>query len=494
MKIRSAFLLQLATATIPSLILLSVVPAVRSRLGLDAFAGFSVIVSAVGLLSILDGGLGRAVTYFVSMARSKGGVYRAHAAVLGGLAVGIGLAIVVMVAGAVLLGFLNGESFLTARKAIYVLLVFCPAFVAGSVLKGALEGQQRFALSAALQLTHGALIGIAPLFVIAHSDDLSLYAWIVGAARISLVGALLYASRLFSPGSWRLARTAREHARRLFHYSKWLFFSNIVGLCIIFADRFVISGYFNSSVVAAYVLPMELIARGQLLVGAFCSVIFPKLVTHVQRAIGRDFAALISDAQGLVVSAIVAIGFVCAPLMEPMMGWWLGHALAPQAALIALVGIVGLALVSSSSISMLAINGMGHTRQVAILHAAELPLYLGLLYLATVHASLMGLLAAWLFRLIFDAFGMELILRSLVLKAKDRMPLYVGKKVRRWTLLIALTLALLGLIFSGATISSRASIYWAAVGAVCSIAVLVSFGLRLRDSISTSPSTPRTAP
>ncbi len=494
MKVRSAFLLQVATATIPSLILLSVVPVVRSRLGLDAFAGFAVIVSAVGLLSILDGGLGRAVTYFVSVARSKGGARRAHAAVLGGMAVGVGLAIVVMVAGTALLRFLNGESFLTARNAMYVLLAFCPAFIAGSVLKGALEGQQRFALSAALQLTHGTLIGIAPLFVIDHSEDLSLYSWMVGAARISLMGALLYASGLVVPSSWRLVRSARVHARRLFQYSKWLFFSNIVGLCIIFADRFVIAGYFNSSIVAAYVLPMELIARGQLLVGAFCSVIFPKLVAHVQRATGRDFAALICNAQGLVISANVAIGFVCVPFMEPIMGWWLGHALAPQAATIALVGIVGLALVSSSSISMLAINGMGHTRQVAILHAAELPLYLGLLYLATLHASLEGLLAAWLFRLIVDAFGMEVILRSLVKKVSDRIPMDVEKTVLRWTLLIALTFTLLVLIFRGSSISSRSSLYWAAAGAACSIAVLVSFGLRLRDSISTSPNTLRPVP
>lgn len=493
MKIRSAFLLQVATSTIPSLILLSVVPIVRNRLGLEAFAGFSVIVSAIGLLSILDGGLGRAVTYFVSKARSRGEARRANGAVLGGIAVGVGLAIIVLAAATMLLGFLNGESFLIARNAIYALLIFSPAFIASSVLKGALEGQQRFALSAVLQLTHGAFIGIAPIFVINHSEDLSMYAWIVGAARISLMGALLYASGLVSASSWRLVRTVSGYSRRLFNYSKWLFFSNIVGLCIIFADRFVISGFFNSSVVAAYVLPMELIARGQLLVGAFCSVVFPRLVTHVQHSTRRDVAALVNDAQGFVVAAIVAIAFVFAPFMESMMGWWLGHALAPQATLIALVGIVGLALVSSSSISMLAINGMGHTRQVAFLHAAELPLYLCLLYLATVHASLKGLLAAWLIRLIFDALGMELILRSLVLKTTNRMTLDIKKTVRRWILLLALTVALLTLIFSEAFVSSRSSFYWAIVGAVCSIAVLVSFGLRLRDSISTSQTTPLTA-
>lgn len=484
MKIRSAFLLQVATASIPSLILLSVVPVVKSRLGIDAFAGFAVIVSAIGLLSILDGGLGRSVTYFVSMARTKGGVRSAHAAVIGGMAVGFGLAIVVMVAGAALLGFLNGESFLIARNALCILLAFCPAFIACSVLKGALEGQQRFALSAALQLSHGALIGIAPLLLIAHSDDISFYAWVVGVARISLMGALLYATGLALPSFFSLVRSVGVHSHRIFQYSKWLFFSNIIGLCIIFADRFVIAGYFNSSVVAAYLLTMELISRGQLLVGAFCSVIFPKLVTHVQRATSLDFAGLIRDAQGLVITANLAIGFVSVPLMEPMMSWWLGHTLAPQAAQIALVGIVGLALVSSSSISMLAINSMGHTRQVAILHASELPLYFALLYVATVQMSLQILLAAWLFRLVIDAFGMEMILHSLVKKATVRLVTDAAKDVFRWPLLITLIFALLALIFCGPFISSTSSLYWAAAGAACSIAFFVNFVLRLKNLIA----------
>jgi O-antigen/teichoic acid export membrane protein len=493
MKIHSAFSLQVATATIPSLILLAVVPVVRSRLDLDTFAGFAVIVSAIGLLSVLDGGMGRAATYFVSMTGLKGGAFRARAALLGGLAVGAGFAMVVMVAATLSLAFLDGALFVTAHDALYVLLLFYPAFVAGSILKGALEGQQRFALLAALQLTHGALIGIAPLFVITRAADLSDYAWVVGAARISLVAALLFATGMVAPGTRRLTRSMGVHGSRLFHYSKWLFFSNIVGLCIIFADRFVIAGYFDSSVVAAYVLPMELIARGQILVGAFCSVIFPKLVMHIQRASGHDLATLIGDTQGLLIAATLTLGFVCIPLMEPLMGWWLGHALAPQAATIALVGIVGLALVSGSSISMLAINGMGHTRQVAVLHMAELPLYLGLLYLAVLQASLYMLLAAWLIRLSFDLIGMEVILRTLVKQGSNHVPL-ARRTAQRWMLLIALICALLLLVFLGPTVSSRSLLYWSVAGVAVSVLALTCSGFRLRASILTSPVTSCQAP
>lgn len=488
MKIHSAFTLQVATATIPSLILLLVVPVIRSRLGLDAFAGFSVIVAAVGFLSILDGGLGRTITYFVSVARSKGVLSQEQVSVISGMAVGVGFSIVMMLASSVLLQLLDGKSFMTARNAIFILLFFCPAFVAGSILKGALEGQQRFALSAALQLTHGAFIGIAPLIVINHAEDLSQYALIIGAARISLMLALFYATGLFTKVSWRLLRSAGMQINYIFHYSKWLFFSNIVGLCIIFSDRFAIAGYFDSIIVAAYVLPMELIARGQLLVSAFSSVIFPKLVAHVQRARGHDFAALLNNAQGLVVAVNLAIGFVCVPLMEPLMSWWLGSTLAPQAATIALVGIVGLTLVSSSSISMLAINGLGHTRQVAILHGIELPLYLGLLYFATIHASLQMLLGAWLLRLLIDAFGMQVILHSLVQPTSTRTYFYSDKKVLHWVLLTALAFTLLVLIFRRPFISIQSLLYWSLTGAACSIAVLVTFSLRLRAAISTQQS------
>ena len=171
------------------------------------------------------------------------------------------------------------------------------------------------------------------------------------------------------------------------------------------------------------------------------------------------------------------------------MGWWLGQVLAAQAATIALVGIVGLALVSSSSLSLLAINGMGHTRQVAMLHAAELPLYLSLLYLATMDNSLTLLLAAWLVRLLFDALGMELILRSLFKKAAAGRSLDGAKTLFGRSLLAALIGTLLALIFRASYLSPGWLHACAAAGAACALMAMVNFGLRLRHLLSASPTT-----
>lgn len=491
MKIHLAFSLQLAASAIPSLILLAVVPLIRGRLELDAFAGFAVIVSAISLLSVLDGGLGRAATYFVSVAGVRSGAFRSRAALLGALAVGAGFAVVGMATGVLALEFLDGTAFVVARDALFVLLMFYPAIVAGSILKGGVEGQQRFALSAGLQLTHGVVIGIAPLFVIWCAADLAVYAWLVGVARVGLVLALLSATGLTVARIRRLARVLGSHVGRLFHYSKWLLFSNLVGLAIIFADRFAIVGFFDSLVVAAYVLPMELVARGQILVGAFSSVAFPKLVRHIRRD-SRQLAALIGDSQGVVMTTVLALGFASLPLLEPMMGWWLGHALAQQAAMVALAGIVGLALVSGASITMLAIHGLGHTRQVAALHAFELPLYFGLLVLAIAHASLPMLLTVWLARLAFDLLGMEGILFALLRKGRGQASPDFRPAVLRGMLLMILAGSLLLLAYLKPSAGSLP--YWAAAGALVCVLALGGFWFRLRHALPASSASPCPAP
>jgi O-antigen/teichoic acid export membrane protein len=497
MRIRSAFLLQLATAVVPSLILLCVVPHVRSRLSLDAFAGFTVIVSSISFLTMLDGGLGRATTYLISVARSKGGIRRARATLLGSMGLGAVFALIVMAAGSALIGFQTKGSFVTARGAIYILLLFAPAFVCGLVFRGALEGQQRFGLSTTLQLAYGTIVGVAPLVVIKNSADLASYAWVVGAARTALALALFRVTGLAAPVTRRLMRASVITAGRLFRYSKWLLLSNIVGLCIIYADRFVITRYFGSDVVAAYVLPMEMISRGQLLVSAFCSVMFPRLVMHFQRATGRDLAGIIGDAQALAIAANIAAGFLAIPVAEPLLRWWLGPNLSMQASEVALVGIVGLALISCSSITMLAINGMGHTRQVAGLHFLELPLYLALLYVVSRTASLHWLLAAWLTRLLFDAFAMALISRSVARRFSGRVrpaggaaPFGAGKSWY-WRIVPAvLAMVLLAVIFRGPSISMEQKLYWAITGVAATLATLLVFVRRLRTAMSQAAPVP----
>ena len=486
MKIRSAFFLQVASATIPAFILLLVIPIIRNRVNIRTFADFTVIVSVIGFLSVFDGGLGRTTTYFVSKAISNDKRSQGHEAVLGAIFIGFWLAVMMMMFGFVIQGNLSHGSLLARYSSIYILLAFCPLFIITSILKGAIEGEQRFALSTFLQLIHGIVISIAPAFVITNSSDLILYVYLIGIARFILMASYLYASGIVVFSSWPIICSISHYSKYLFQYSKWLFFSNIIGLCIVFADRFAITGFFNENIVAAYVMPMELIARGQILISAFCGVMFPKIVSNVQSLTDGDLAPIIIDAQGVVVSGNIAIGFFCLPWMSSVMEWWLGHTLASQATTIALIGMVGLALLSISSISMLAINGMGHTRQVAILHTTEIFLYILMLYVAVEHKSLYILLFAWLLRLCIDALGMAFILYSLNIKLSISNIKKDYNFLGIWIMTIILFIMFLLFIVIKPLIIWNTLLYVSIVGLFLSISIFIVFIYRLRNLISAS--------
>jgi O-antigen/teichoic acid export membrane protein len=403
-----AFLLQIMSATVPAVVVLLTIPLIRAELDADGFAAFTVVLSAVGLLSVLDGGLGRASTYFISLAL-KGGTRRRVIDVFQGiLAVGLLLSILLASTGAIAIHLLGGGAIETARPALLILLGFSPVFVAGSLLRGGLEAQQRFGRLSGLQLLHGSAIAVAPAVLFSLSPDLRWFAWTIGVARVGFALALLHACELATPATWHVTRSTRIQAVRVFQYAKWLFLSNLVGLTIVFADRLLVATLFSSALVAAYVLPMELVARLQILITAFCTVLFPRLVARKPLG-GASRGQVLANAQGAVLCAFLLAAMVLSTFAEPVMRWWIGAEGAPHAAQVLVVGIVGLGLIACAALAMLDLNSRGLTRPVAWLHVAELPAYLGLLYFAARSSSIALLLGVWVLRLATDAVAMSVI-------------------------------------------------------------------------------------
>lgn len=403
------FLLQVSTAIIPSFILLIVVPILTARIDVRAFAAFSVIISMIGFLAVLDGGVGRAATFFVSRAVSTRNNSHLRISVQACLLMGIAFSLFVIPLAWAALNYLDGPSILAARNALQTLLLFTPAIICGSVMKGTLEGQQRFALSSALQLFQGIVIGAAPIFMLSNADDLVLFTLLVGLVRLILLGLQIYLSRI---NIFKREDGLLDSIAHIFNYSKWLFISNLVGLVIVFADRILVASKFDFQVVASYMLPMEIIARSMIFVSAFASVIFPRLINHATEKYAEIFE-IITIIKIITVSCTLCIGFILLPFIDQLLGWWMGAKLGNQAGWIILVGLIGVALASSSAISMMGINSLGHTRQIAFLHIIELPVLVILLYIAGEVGSLWLVQLAWICRLMIDALGMSVILRSI---------------------------------------------------------------------------------
>lgn len=486
MNIRSAFLLQIIGATVPALVMLMSIPWIRSRLDLDQFAAFTVLLSAVGLLTVLDGGLGRASTYFVSLVLGRRSRRRVLAIFHAAMIVGLLFSLPLGLAAALAVHYVPGDAIEAARPSLLILSGFAPIFVAGSLLRGFLEAEQRFGRSSSLQLIHGTLIGFAPLLVFSVSSDLRMFVWIVGFARVVLLLALLQSCGLTARDSWFSSRVTPVYARRVFDYTKWLFVSNFIGLTIVFADRFFVASLFSSAIVAAYVLPMELIARLQIPIAALCSVLFPRIVARSARGAAIESRRLIGDAQGAILCGSALAGVMMAFTAEPMMGWWLGNDLAAESTRVLIVGIVGVGLVASAALAMLELNGRGLTRPVALLHAVEIPLYLALLYTAARSSSIVLLLVFWTARLAVDAIGISLIGASCG-PARRQSEVRGGalqlRRVTPWVMVIASLLILLVIGLASHALSSSARTLAALMASIAAVVAGRQFITRLRLAI-----------
>jgi len=135
---------------------------------------------------------------------------------------------------------------------------------------------------------------------------------------------------------------------------------------------------------------------------------------------------------------------------------------------------------------MLAINGMGHTRQVAILHTTEIFLYILMLYVAVEHKSLYILLFAWLLRLCIDALGMAFILYSLNIKLSISNIKKDYNFLGIWIMTIILFIMFLLFIVIKPLIIWNTLLYVSIVGLFLSISIFIVFIYRLRNLISAS--------
>jgi len=439
--LHTAFLLQIVSAAVPALLVVLTIPLIRARLDVDTFATFTVLLSAVGLLAVLDGGLGRASTYFASLALKFGSRRRLIAVFQGVLAVGLLLSVMLAATGALAVTVLGGGVVETARPALFILLLFSPVFVACSLLRGLLEAQQRFGRLSGLQLIHGIAIGVMPVVLFSFSNDVRVFAWMIGAARVGFMLGLMHASKLTTSDTWVVARSVPVHAKRVFDYAKWLFLSNVVGWTIVFADRMIVAAFFTSALVATYVLPMEVAARLQVIMAALCTVLFPRLVTRKSLG-GSARLRVLVNAQGTVLCAFLLAAAVLSVFAEPMMRWWIGSEGARDAAQVLVVGLVGIGLNACGALAMLDLNSRGLTRPVAWLHLAELPPYLALLYFAARSASVTMLLAVWILRMIADAVAMSLLARRGAMRGSARSPAELVRSAMPWCIAAVSLLAL----------------------------------------------------
>ena len=475
----------LAGLVLPTAIALVALPLLSHRAGTERLGFLGLAWSLIGYFALLDLGLSRIVTRRVALAELQGRM-RDETRVVRRLCVRLFAGVLVvsaLLAACVKARWIVGASASPAlldeaERALPVLLLTIPVTVVTGLLRGALEGLQRFARVNLLRSVFGGLSFAAPLMVLPFRHDL-----LALTASIALVRVLSLAAHGWwalqaldrSAGSSRRPDEARDTRigeptfGAMIREGGWLTVSNVVGPMMVTFDRFVIAAIVSLTATSYYFVPQEMALRLLVVPAAVASTIFPMMARlhddHVDRhRISRN-ALLAMAAASLPACAVLA------GLAGPLLALWMGPSFAVGAAPLAAIIAVGLFANCCAQAPFAWIQAAGRADVTGKLHLLQLPIYAVLLVALTWQLGVVGTAIAWSLRALTDW--------ALLFIASSRLfpAVVLGGELER------VGAGLVGLALLAAHTALPAGAWrdaWIAIGLTVCLALSAVMGLRLR--------------
>jgi len=456
----------------PLLVAVVTIPLLLAGLGVARFGLLTLIWAVASYFGLFDLGLGRALTQQMSAILARGesarsgslvGTALAMMAALGVLA-GLMLALAAPWAVDLVRGVPERSELVAAAWWIALAM---PAIVLTSGLRGVLEAVHAFGIVNLIRLPMGLFTFIGPLVVL----------WLYGP-RLDLIAALLAAGRVVAcavhgicaarvmPRPMRLAFDSAQVAP-LAVAGGWLSVSNIVSPLMGYADRFVVGALISAAAVAWYATPHELVSKLWIVPGALTAVLFPTFAARFALG-GAGSLGLFARATDALFAVLLPITVAIALFAHEGLSWWVGADFAAQSAPLLQVFAVGTLINCLAHVPFTLIQSAGAARLTALIHIAEFPFFIALLWLLTMHYGAFGAACAWLARIVVDTALMFEVCRRLL-----RWPLAAILNPPRLTLAVLAAAA-----FAGMALPSPA--WKAAWLLLCTVAALVALRSALR--------------
>jgi O-antigen/teichoic acid export membrane protein len=358
------FILVLTFATAPYIV---------HRLGPELFGVVTLVQVTAGFAGLLNLGIGRALTKYVSELYWKRDFLTINqlfqtawtTCIVAGL---VGL--ILLIAPKELIGrlFFRGgpEVDAVVGFAIYVAAFGLFTAMLLEALSALPVATQRFGISNAINVLVGAVRCLGPVLVLANGYSIRAVLIAILASNLLAVMAFVLASRSLIPGLSFMPAFSWSLFRKLFGFSLPLLLSALFAMIVTRADRFILAYYLPLAAVTFYTLPYSVAEKASAGVANITSVVFPFISelhsmgahTRVQELYLKSTKAL-----AVVTLPITVILFV---LQEHILHFWLGEEYAAQGA--SILGVLGIAtfLNGATGVATVASQGLGQTWMPAV--------------------------------------------------------------------------------------------------------------------------------
>jgi O-antigen/teichoic acid export membrane protein len=382
------------------LIVFATMPIVIRALGKDVFGLFSLAWVVLGYMAMLDFGVSRAATKFVSEHLSRdqlGAVERVcRTALASNFVLGLsGGAIVYAVAPLLTSHVFHVPPQLQpeAHRILIALAVSIPILLIQAVIRAVLSAYQRFgsiSLLNALALT--LQWGSACIMAVRGFQVAEIVIICVSIRALATVGFAVILARI-DPAFLGLRFSDFDELWRLLRFGGWVTISQLMTPIFLYLDRILIASLISVGALTIYVIPYEVITRVRVVPASLVSALFPSLSEHSGIAAKDSLIRLYSESLKYMIVILLPCFLVLAFLGSDIINAWVGPDYAEWGGRVLRIMAGGALLNSLAYVPYSALVALGRPDLPAKFHLAELPLYIALSLVLIPRWGIAG--AAW---------------------------------------------------------------------------------------------------
>jgi len=395
---------------VPMLVAFFSIPLFIKGLGTERFGALMLVWMLVGYFSILDLGMGRAMT---KMTAEYLGLDRRHQ-----LPNVFWTALLMMTAfgvcGALLLA--GGSGWLATsglhippslqeetRRSFLVVSLGLPFTVVVTGLIGMLETHQRFRLINLIRIPLGIATFAAPLAVLPFSNSLVWVVTVLIGVRVVELLIFLFCCLKLIPDLRTNIKWDTAMVRPLLSFGGWMTVSNVALPLMIHVDRFIVGAVMTLAAVAYYTNPAEIVVKMLILPRALVSALFPPMTMHLARH-SPEADALFGKALKLLLLVLFPAVLALYTIAPEFLYLWLGADFAREGSGVLRLLTAGIFVYAMSYLAFSLLQSASRPDLSARWHLLELPLFIALAWWATSRWGLYGMAATWGLRGLMDVF------------------------------------------------------------------------------------------
>lgn len=397
-----------AGAAVPLAAAILVTPLVVRGLGADRYGVLALVAAAIGYFGLFDLGLGRALAKLVAEQIGRGTEERVPdivgTALLSMAALGlVGGGLAAAATPSAVSQIIEIPPYLASEVeySFYVLAAGIPVLTTAVGARAVLEAYQKFVLLNSIRIPLALLFAVAPLLVLAFTNNLLAVVSATLATRVIDWAIHMYLCVAFLRERGGAPAFRKDFLGPLFRFGGWLTVSSTVGPIMVYFDRFLIGALISVEAVTYYSVPHGVLTRLLIVPGALLGVLFPAFSTLLAYDTARATRMMGHGINTVMLSLAPATLFFV-PMSEPLLALWIDAEFALHSAVIAQILCVGVLINAVAHIPFAYIQAHGRPDLTAKLHLMELLPYAAILWWLTANFGAVGAAVAWTVRVIID--------------------------------------------------------------------------------------------